>query len=814
MAQLSQIERDIIEKNPLCDTLDQFRNVLRDAESSFTSGSTSRHETTSKGPEKPRLLAAASNKLLGHLELSDAASALPSRIGSHALASDLLEIRLRLQKGDFDHSHFRSLSQLVINNAPDVDIWNAVFDLINTLARVTPPTSLPPTFDGTPITRSSASLEGSEQTRKNTDDELFYEIKSCTYRNVGGFFDKYFDGRDQSRDGKRMYTSMKAQHKRGRWTGFPDPPEQSAVWEWLSRFQEKHLSRSRSTFYTTRSTSYLTGSDAKRQLDVLMKQRSDRGGKHDWKDVRVIGELKQSDRCLQGDFKASLLQLTRYARDVFAAQPTRRFVHGFLLCGSLMELWIFDRSGPYSSGPFDIHKEPEKFIQAITGYAMMSDNELGLDMFIKKEGDTGPFITIDKDVTGKENKMQLEDAPFFTQPAVVCRGTNCWRSRDGANVVKFSWTSDQRRPEAELLQIAHDRGVEGIAHLVGYQPITTIDKLRSGLTFMSPHPFRGGTTSAATSFSQTDLGRSFGPMQNLSVSKAPPKRKSPEDESSSQKRSRANSQKSRLSQQYEAEHASKNSQQQEAEQASKTSLYGLDDSTYANRNFGCLAVSPAGQGLHEFKSITQLLRVLRDAIKGHRSLLEKGQILHRDISENNIIITDPKKTKGFLGILIDEDLAKLLGSKRSGARHKTGTRQFIAIGVLRGLLHTYRHDLESFFYVLLWVCACRAWEKEFRCRRADRPKESRLKRWYIGSFEDIADAKMGHMYMGGLEFILCEFPQSFDCVKPLCRRIRSLLFLDSGVLDIGTPSDPPEKLYDAIIEEYNEAIDIAKAEGR
>ncbi len=23
-----------------------------------------------------------------------------------------------------------------------------------------------------------------------------------------------------------------------------------------------------------------------------------------------------------------------------------------------MELWVFDRSGPYSSGEFDIHKEP------------------------------------------------------------------------------------------------------------------------------------------------------------------------------------------------------------------------------------------------------------------------------------------------------------------------------------------------------------------------------------------------------------------------------------------------------------------------
>ena len=827
MAQLSQDDRDIIEQFPLNDTLEEFRDVLRDAEQSLTSGSTSRHDTSSKspettskepktpskGPEKPRLFTAVLNRLLGVLDVSDAGSNLPSKIGSSALASDLVEIRLRLQKQNLDHRHFHALSRLVINNAPDVDIWSAVFDLTNTLLRVTPPGSIRPSLDCTPVTRSSTVFEGSEQTRDIIEHELFYEINGCTYRGVDGFFDKYFERRDQSRDSRKMSTSMRAQHKRGRWTGFPKPPEQGAVWEWLSRFQERHLSRSRRIFYTTRSTGDLAGSGAKRQLDVLMKQRSNSGEKHNWKDVHVIGELKQSERMLQEKFKSSLLQLTRYARDVFAAQPTRRFVHGFLLCGSLMELWIFDRSGPYSSGPFDIHKEPEMFIQAITGYAMMSDNELGLDVFIDPGGDTGPFITIDEDVTGKENQMQLEDAPFFTQAAVVCRGTNCWRSRDGANVVKFSWTSDRRRAEAELLQIAHDKGVEGIAHLVGYQLITTIDELRSGLTFGSPHPFRVGRTSATTS-SQADRGSSFDPMQNLDVSKAPRKRKSRGAQSSRQKRSRANRPKSRLSQQYEAEHASKTSQQQEAKQATKTSLYGLDESTYANRKFGCLAVSPAGRGLHQFESITQLLGVLRDAIKGHRSLLEKGQILHRDISENNIIITDPKETNGFLGILIDEDLAKLLGSERSGARHKTGTRQFMAIGVLRGHFHTYRHDLESFFYVLLWVCGCRAWEKGFRCRWADRPEESRFQRWYKGTFNQIADAKMLHMRVDGLELILHEFPQSFDCVKPLCRSIRSLLFLNKAALNIGIPSDAPGKLYDAIIREYNKAIDLAKAEGK
>lgn len=70
-------------------------------------------------------------------------------------------------------------------------------------------------------------------------------------------------------------------------------------------------------------------------MDVAVKKRTeeeiDGEEKHDWKDVRVISELKQSEH----DFKPLLLQLGRCAQDVFTAEPTRRFPHAF---GGAMEL--------------------------------------------------------------------------------------------------------------------------------------------------------------------------------------------------------------------------------------------------------------------------------------------------------------------------------------------------------------------------------------------------------------------------------------------------------------------------------------------
>ncbi|KAH7310138.1 hypothetical protein BKA65DRAFT_414086, partial [Rhexocercosporidium sp. MPI-PUGE-AT-0058] len=51
--------------------------------------------------------------------------------------------------------------------------------------------------------------------------------------------------------------------------------------------------------------------------------------------------------------------------------------------------------------------------------------------------------------------------------------------------------------------------------------------------------------------------------------------------------------------------------------------------------------------------------------------------------------------------LINLDLAKELDNMPSGASHRTGTMEFIAIKVLQDKGHSYRHNLKSFFYVFI-----------------------------------------------------------------------------------------------------------------
>lgn len=89
---------------------------------------------------------------------------------------------------------------------------------------------------------------------------------------------------------------------------------------------------------------------------------------------------------------------------------------------------------------------------------------------------------------------------------------------------------------------------------------------------------------------------------------------------------------------------------------------------------------------------------------GHQSLHQKAGILHRDISVNNVLVNEEDNST-WPGFLIDLDLA--IREKRlkfSSALDKTGTKVFMAIGALTGETHSFMHDLESFFWVLFWIC--------------------------------------------------------------------------------------------------------------
>ncbi|KAG6843425.1 hypothetical protein H0H87_004701, partial [Tephrocybe sp. NHM501043] len=112
--------------------------------------------------------------------------------------------------------------------------------------------------------------------------------------------------------------------------------------------------------------------------------------------------------------------------------------------------------------------------------------------------------------------------------------------------------------------------------------------------------------------------------------------------------------------------------------------------------------------LWEAGSVEEFMEIYLDCVECHHASYTKGRVLHRDLSENNLMFkTAPDGLKK--GILNDWDLASEVEDnneiKLSNANHRIGTLPFMARDLLvnNPPSHLYRHDLESFFYILIWA---------------------------------------------------------------------------------------------------------------
>ncbi len=124
----------------------------------------------------------------------------------------------------------------------------------------------------------------------------------------------------------------------------------------------------------------------------------------------------------------------------------------------------------------------------------------------------------------------------------------------------------------------------------------------------------------------------------------------------------------------------------------------------------------------------------------HHWIYESAHILHRDVSLRSIMFR--RRGRGVYGVLIDFDLSSIRGCSRQYFSQGTGTFPFWArdLHEAKSPKHLYRHDLESFFYVFLFVvCSYKIVEEgnKVRLRRDSRegmmrwlaPKKHRDTRW-------------------------------------------------------------------------------------
>ncbi|TAQ86549.1 hypothetical protein B7494_g5113 [Chlorociboria aeruginascens] len=541
------------------------------------------------------------------------------------------------------------------------------------------------------------------------------ELEGNVFRGVAGFVAKYFEAPSWS-----VTVVEKVQEIESGTIGRKLSVEGlglthfGALVEWLDTFQSQVFAADHDNFQSRFHAQPISEPGRALQAGIYLESSRLPRIQAVAGNTRVFGEYHHQDAPVMAEDGSSFLHFCARTRQLFAAQPARSFLHAFLVCGTTLELWVFDRSGAYSSEKLNLSQRPQLLLQTLAAYTMISDEESGFNTFVKRlEPGLDSYVTFDQ-----RAKLYLQPELIATPDYIVGLGTTCYTASgattgEPSTVVKFSWRADGLPAELKLLKRARERNVYGVIRLLGDQDLVSIADIRHGLHF--PQPF-------------------------------------------------------------------------------------------VNRTFSCVATAPLGRPIQKFTSIHELLDVLCDLVKALRSLYVDGGMLHRDIAIKNLVITSEHSMNSLKGLLIDFDQALDLDNVLAFEPLK-GSDGFMAIGILSGKRHTYRHDLESLFYVFLWFAIGNDHEHDDANEiLKGLPKSSRLWKWCSMNFRAVGQAKVADMSPEGFVGILTEFSTEFAPLRGLAKELHTLIFpVRDGQIFTGTETEQIaiERLYGGMADAFH-----------
>ncbi|KAJ5987637.1 hypothetical protein N7522_011885 [Penicillium canescens] len=741
-----QIRSRLIIENPIGDGLNGFRATF----AVICEGADLRSPDEAVDRLKREDMQDLASSLLTALQILPAARLLPSNSGG-IVRSDLLRLISAVASNDFDHERIKPLlkSSLVVTST-DEQIWNLVD--VAAAESTPPPRAIASSLQQTPSFQKTSSFANSSEYRQDVDRVLKSELGPL-YVGLPHFYSTFFGGVSGLQTAsnavfKKCTEGSDALFADG-WKGWPKDADQEHVLSWFADLSEKlatfsadhnsgstHLRRP-----LAQPNKPVQGSTAERKLDIgfVSDTHAGKDTRCQWSQILVPGELKKNPAA--DTASKAWLDLGRYAREVLASQDTRRFVLGFTICGSFMRTWAFDRLGGVASERFDINKDGHQFVKTILGFLWMSEEECGFDpTIITKDGQR--FIEIEQN--GQTERLVL-DKLMKRAPCIAGRSTTCWKAHHEADprvplVVKDSWQYTERDEEGELLQEATEKGVVNVARYYHHETVCirdkaddVLDNVRGGLDIRTASNYRPERLVLSTSTTVPDA-----PRKGRSSGRSGVKRSSSHTGASLPPNKRSCS-------------------------ASPTKA---SSKPLPNRVHRRVILRDYGKPIYKASTRPALLAALEGCIAGHQSLHEAG-ILHRDISINNLMINEDKENPSWSSFLIDLDLA--IREQRdgvSGATGKTGTRAFMAIGSLLGEKHSFMHDLESFFWVIFWICI--HYEGPGKGRVV-----ARFDKWNFVDTEELAGMKKGEI-SDDADFVRSANEYFTDFYRPLIPCVNTL----------------------------------------
>ncbi|KAF7975925.1 hypothetical protein HWV62_8195 [Athelia sp. TMB] len=435
-----------------------------------------------------------------------------------------------------------------------------------------------------------------------------------------------------------------------------------------------------------------------------------------WTRIQVPVEVKRYD-----GGPSAMIQLTKYLRQCFRECIDRRHVFGLVLAGRKLTVYLADRSGILGSETFDIHKEPLRLIRVIAGLTILRPSRLGWDPTttvydkndqnstqhsfetdLNQKGAKRWRIELSKHVSVGPPERTYEARKFIIwkkvdvgrSEVIKGRATRVWKAWAEEEmhlppgdrtvyIIKDAWSDDRRDLEGAFYE--RIGACDGVAELDSYCAVQVDGE--------------ADTTSAIRGGLEAQ-----GPPRDI-VRQQPVKVYNQDDDTDSAKQEWG----------YIPDHF--------VDTDFLPPIDAFKNAKPESRAHSRSATKTYGWPIFYASSLLELIGSMRDAIIGHQNAYNRG-VLHRDISEGNILITGKNlDERGKRGVLIDFDNAIFWKTHQATkGDQQTGTRPFMSAEMLLKSpifwdfsdaernkpipepQHGPQHDIESFFWVLVHVC--------------------------------------------------------------------------------------------------------------
>ncbi|ORX70296.1 hypothetical protein DL89DRAFT_267510 [Linderina pennispora] len=407
-------------------------------------------------------------------------------------------------------------------------------------------------------------------------------------------------------------------------------------------------------------------------------------------------------------------QLMQRTRSIYRNQPNRRFAWGLTVCDNEVRVCLFSNDAAFSSSALDMTTAAgrRQFVELLANFALCEKDQLGYDRGILWNPEHKCWTVECPDAAEKSSSPATTKTYYFDKVLLAADGmfgrrTRCYLVTDekptgGGITPKF--VLKDAWPEAEEDPVHDKRDEVQIMHRI------TTELAQSDVEdLVYPKLDAGGRVHIDSNGEvfEDSMKRILGPLFSLRMPAG---------------------------------------------------------AAIPFRAHKRLAMSPIGESLSTVESVHEFIAVLGDAMRCHSELLNRCNILHRDISSNNILVVR-EEGKPARGLLIDFDCALDLSGSQGPNLETRGTIPFMSINNLAksDVERTALDDWESLIYLICW-CATKGFAPDSR-RSSEELRELPINRWRTGSADDIGDYKKDHLRT--LSTISGRITENFHLVKDI-----------------------------------------------